>query len=156
MTGRDLAVIKVGGSLLDWPELPGRLIGLSRHAASSQTTVNDAVLIAGGGAAADWIRCLDQIHGLGDVAADRLAVHALDLTAAILAELLPGSIMVDRLEMLEAARRNIDRSRSWHRDRVWQRSNECGAAPFLQAGTSHPTRSPRGSPRTLKPGLSSC
>ena len=49
MTGRNLAVIKVGGSLLDWPELPGRLICLSRTRGISQTKVNDAVLIAGGG-----------------------------------------------------------------------------------------------------------
>ena len=77
--------------------------GLPRDAPGTPTALNATVLIAGGGPAADWIRSLDQIHGLGDVAADRLAVHALDLTAAFLARLLPGSIVVDRLEMLEAA-----------------------------------------------------
>jgi 5-(aminomethyl)-3-furanmethanol phosphate kinase len=102
MTRAGLTVVKVGGSLFDWPEFPGRLaayIAMRRNADSAERTV----LIAGGGRAADWIRSLDQTHGLGDVAADRLAVRALDLTAAFLAELLPGSRLIDRLEMLEAA-----------------------------------------------------
>ena len=61
------------------------------------------MLIAGGGPAADWIRALDQIHRLGDVAAHRLALHALDLTAIALAALVPGSIVVDQLDLLETA-----------------------------------------------------
>ena len=105
MTGRTLAVIKVGGSLLDWPEFPGRLVAYLEMRRNTNAA-EDAVLIAGGGRAADWIRSLDQVHGLGDVAADRLAVQVLDLTAACLAELLPGSLMVDRLEMLGSARRS--------------------------------------------------
>jgi 5-(aminomethyl)-3-furanmethanol phosphate kinase len=102
MTGRNLAVIKVGGSLLDWSELPGRLIAYldARHLTDDGER---AVLIAGGGAGVDWIRRLDQIHGLSSVAADKLAMHALDLTAAMLAELLAGSTTIDRLAMLEPA-----------------------------------------------------
>jgi aspartokinase-like uncharacterized kinase len=97
-----LAVIKVGGSLFDWSKLPGSLAAYlaSRHARNAG---EHPVLIAGGGPAADWIRSLDQLHRLGDDAADRLALHALDLTANVLAGLLPGSLLVDRLEMLEAA-----------------------------------------------------
>jgi aspartokinase-like uncharacterized kinase len=99
MTRPVLAVVKVGGSLFDWPEFPGRLrdyLEMRRDTDSAEQTL----LIAGGGPAADWIRSLDQIHGLGDVTADRLALHALDLTASFLAEVLPGSIVVDRLELL--------------------------------------------------------
>jgi 5-(aminomethyl)-3-furanmethanol phosphate kinase len=102
MTRQSVAVIKVGGSLFDWPEFPARLtayLEMRRDIAGAQHTV----LIAGGGRAADWIRSLDQVHGLGDVAADRLAVQALDLTAAFLTEVLPGSLIVNRLEMLKAA-----------------------------------------------------
>jgi 5-(aminomethyl)-3-furanmethanol phosphate kinase len=102
MTRRALAVVKVGGSLFDWPELPDRLaayLEMRQVAAGAEQTV----LIAGGGPAADWIRCLDQIHRLGDVAAHGLALHALDLTAAFLAGILPESLLVDRLETLEAA-----------------------------------------------------
>ena len=51
------------------------------------------VLIAGGGPAADVVRVLDRIHGLGDETAHRLALHAMDLTAIILAELLPGTVL---------------------------------------------------------------
>ena len=58
------------------------------------------VLIAGGGPAADVVRALDRIHGLGDEPAHQLALHALDLTAIVLAALLPGSIVVDRIESL--------------------------------------------------------
>ena len=43
------------------------------------------VLIAGGGPAADMVRGLDRIHGLGDETAHRLALHAMDLTAIVLA-----------------------------------------------------------------------
>jgi 5-(aminomethyl)-3-furanmethanol phosphate kinase len=101
MTRRALAIVKVGGSLFDWPAFPGRLRDYLEMRQESEGTEH-TILIAGGGPAADWIRSLDQIHGLGDVTADRLALHALDLTAAFLAEVVPGSIIVDRLEMLEA------------------------------------------------------
>jgi aspartokinase-like uncharacterized kinase len=103
MTGSTLAVIKVGGSLLDWPELPTRLTACLR-ARHANDPAEATVLLAGGGSAADWIRSLDQVHKLGAEAAHGLALNSLDLTAAVLARLLPGSITVDRLEMLAAAR----------------------------------------------------
>ena len=61
------------------------------------------VLIAGGGPAADLVRALDRIHGLGDETAHLLALHALDLTAILLAAILPGSSPVDRIEALDGA-----------------------------------------------------
>jgi 5-(aminomethyl)-3-furanmethanol phosphate kinase len=98
-----LAVVKVGGSLLGWPELPGRLTAclLARKANDPAEAI---VLIAGGGPAADWIRSLDGVYKLGDEVAHRLALRALDLTAAVLTRLLPHSIMVEGLEELAAAR----------------------------------------------------
>ncbi len=94
-----LAVIKVGGSLLDWPELPGRLTAFLDGRRTSKPAERSA-LIAGGGPAADLIRTLDRIHGLGDQTAHLLALHALDLTAILLAAILPGSSAVDRIEAL--------------------------------------------------------
>ena len=100
MSRRALAVVKVGGSLFDWPEFPVRL---TDYLEMRQNTdgLERTVLIAGGGAAADWIRSVDRIHRLGDVVADKLALQALDLTASFLAEVLPGAHKVDRLLMLE-------------------------------------------------------
>jgi len=97
-----LAVIKVGGSLLDWPELPGRLAEFLNGRRASMPAER-TILIAGGGPAADLIRGLDRIHGLGDQTAHLLALHALDLTAILLASLLPGSSPVDRIEALSTA-----------------------------------------------------
>jgi aspartokinase-like uncharacterized kinase len=90
-----LTVIKVGGSLFDWPELPVRLAAFldSRHD-------QRIALVAGGGAAADVVRRLDRVHALGDETAHRLALHALDLTAHVLAGLLPNSRPVGRIEEL--------------------------------------------------------
>jgi aspartokinase-like uncharacterized kinase len=93
-------VIKVGGSLLDWPELPRRLDSLLG------LVVPDCrrfALVAGGGAAADVIRSMDRIHGLGEEQAHRLAIRAMDLTAALLASLLPGSLVVSGGDELDAA-----------------------------------------------------
>ena len=92
-------MLKVGGSLLDWPELPVRLGGLLEARRSSHPGERP-VLIAGGGSAADFVRVLDRVHRLGDSTAHDLAIHALDFTARLLAALLPGSSPVDRLEAL--------------------------------------------------------
>jgi aspartokinase-like uncharacterized kinase len=94
-------VIKVGGSLLDWDELPLRLGSFLKTSLEQERKAGAGiVLIAGGGPAGDLIRTMDQIHALGDVKAHRLAIRALDLSAHILASLLPGSRVVDHPEGL--------------------------------------------------------
>lgn len=84
------AVIKVGGSLFDWPGLPARLTDYLNERAGQRL-----LLIAGGGAAADAVRALDRMHGLGEERAHALALHALDFTARLLAELVSGLDVVD-------------------------------------------------------------
>jgi 5-(aminomethyl)-3-furanmethanol phosphate kinase len=92
-------VVKVGGSLLTWPELPARLTRFLAHFTGCDWCSNEEiVLIAGGGPAADVVRNMDQIHGLGNLRAHRLALSALDLTAELLAALVPGSGVVHRPE----------------------------------------------------------
>jgi aspartokinase-like uncharacterized kinase len=97
-----LTVIKVGGSLFGWPELPRRLAAFldGRNRVDPGDRV---VLIAGGGAVADCVRLLDQTHTLGDQSAHRLALHAMDLTALLLAAICPGAVVVDRTAGLNAA-----------------------------------------------------
>jgi aspartokinase-like uncharacterized kinase len=85
-------VIKVGGSLFDWPELPRRL---SDYLDERQAMGQHLILLAGGGSAADFIRVLDRTFALGDLAAHRLALRSLDLTAHVLAALVPGLDVVD-------------------------------------------------------------
>jgi aspartokinase-like uncharacterized kinase len=102
MPSPTLAVVKVGGSLFEWPELPHRLAGFldtRRALGPSERTV----VIAGGGPSVDVIRALARIHGLDDLRAHQLALDALDLTAILLATLLPGSLVVDRIDSLAAA-----------------------------------------------------
>lgn len=89
------AVVKVGGSLLDWPALPQRL---GAYLASRRD--HRLVLLAGGGRATDVIRELDRVHGLGDIAAHDLALCSLDLTARVLTTIVPALIVVERLERL--------------------------------------------------------
>jgi aspartokinase-like uncharacterized kinase len=81
-------VVKVGGSLLDWPELPDHLADYLAHRRGERL-----VLIAGGGPAADLVRTLDRVHDLGQERAHQLALHALDLTARLLAALIPASVV---------------------------------------------------------------
>jgi aspartokinase-like uncharacterized kinase len=80
-----IEVVKVGGSLLDWPRLPDRLRGLLTPREGTRP-----VLVAGGGGAADVVRRLDAAHGLGEEVSHALALGALDLTAQVLAALVPG------------------------------------------------------------------
>jgi aspartokinase-like uncharacterized kinase len=82
---RPLAVVKVGGSLLDWPELPAGLRRVIDERSGSRL-----VLIVGGGRAADAVRGLDRAYRLGDEVSHALALRALDLTAHALAAIVPG------------------------------------------------------------------
>lgn len=95
-----ILVAKLGGSLLAWSDLRETL---GRWLAEQGG--RRVVLIAGGGFAADGIRLLDQVHQLGEEAAHRLALRALDLTAHALAAIVPGLglVVVDELAALSGA-----------------------------------------------------
>jgi 5-(aminomethyl)-3-furanmethanol phosphate kinase len=74
-------VIKLGGSLLDWPELSASF----RRWLSSQAPAANVVVV-GGGALVDALRRLDE--RVSPEAAHWLSIRAMSLTAAMLAELL--------------------------------------------------------------------
>lgn len=93
-------VIKVGGSLFDWPDLPGRLAACLEGRASRGER---PVLLAGGGRAADLVRDLDRAFAIGDVRAHRMALRSLDFTAHLLAAIVPALDVVDELGAIEAA-----------------------------------------------------
>jgi aspartokinase-like uncharacterized kinase len=95
-----VALIKVGGSLLDWAELPSRLVRFLEQRRRSEPDVRP-VLLCGGGSFADSVRRLDRVHHLGDYAAHRLAIQAMDLASTILLCILPGALGIDRLEALD-------------------------------------------------------
>jgi aspartokinase-like uncharacterized kinase len=99
MSVSKLTIIKVGGSLFDWHELPARMAAFL-VAGGAIKRAERTILIAGGGPVADVVRRLDRIHGVGDVVAHRLALEALDLTALFLASLIPGAVLVDGSENL--------------------------------------------------------
>jgi 5-(aminomethyl)-3-furanmethanol phosphate kinase len=103
-----MIVVKVGGSLLDWPELGPRLRTWLAGCGDR------GLLIPGGGPTTDVIRALDDRHGLGEERAHWLALRALTLNAHFLAALLPAAEMVaDHADMV----------------RVWQ----TGRTPILDA-----------------------
>lgn len=99
---RSLAVVKVGGSLYDLPDLGPRLTEwISTRL--RQAPGSDTILAPGGGSTANVIRDFDRVHRLGEERAHWLALEALRLNAYLLRMLLP---MVGVLEDVE----KIDRS----------------------------------------------
>jgi len=87
-----IVVYKLGGSLLDLPDLPQRLAQIA-----AQRPTARPLLVVGGGAAADLVRHWDRLHRLGNDAAHWLAIEAMHLNACLLHELLPGSQLVATL-----------------------------------------------------------
>ncbi len=77
-------VVKVGGSLFDWPGLGERLAHWLKTLGQPEV-----ILTAGGGTAADIVRDMDRIHGLGEERSHALALRSLTFTAHLLVELLP-------------------------------------------------------------------
>jgi aspartokinase-like uncharacterized kinase len=92
------AVVKVGGSLYDLPDLGQRL-----RAWLSRLTETFVVIVPGGGRMTDAIRSMDKIHGIGEEAAHWLALRALTLNAHWLRQLLPGSVVCGAVASPQAA-----------------------------------------------------
>jgi len=80
--GATLRVLKLGGSLLDWSDLAA---AFRKWLAAEPPAVN--VLVVGGGSLVEAIRALDRVHGMSDEAAHGLAIRAMGVTAALVAEL---------------------------------------------------------------------
>jgi aspartokinase-like uncharacterized kinase len=80
-------VLKVGGSLLDWPDLPR---ALARLLDTMRSQLGTPVVLVGGGRVVDEIRRLDRIHQLAASPVHELAIRALDLTAHLLPTLVPS------------------------------------------------------------------
>jgi aspartokinase-like uncharacterized kinase len=93
-----VTVIKIGGSLLDFPELLQVV-----QAVLDQRRQHAALLVAGGGAAADIVRDWDRRHLLGDQIAHELALQAMNLTMALVARRVPGLREVRSLRQVRAA-----------------------------------------------------
>jgi aspartokinase-like uncharacterized kinase len=92
------AVVKVGGSLYDWPDLAPRL----HEWLVDQWNCDMGVLvIPGGGLTAEAVRQLDRSHELGDEKAHWLALRALTLNAHFLASLLPYACVIGEVKDCE-------------------------------------------------------
>ena len=89
-------VVKIGGSLFDWPDLGPRLCEwLSVHAA------RETILVPGGGRLVDIVRDLDRTHGIGDDVAHQMAIRAMTMNADLLAALIPDSCVIDGPDLAE-------------------------------------------------------
>jgi len=91
---------KVGGSLLDWEELPSRLQQFLNQLNSP------VVLLAGGGKSTDLVRDWDQLFNLGEERSHQLALDSMSLTASLLTAIVPKSCLVKNQKQLEAAINN--------------------------------------------------
>jgi aspartokinase-like uncharacterized kinase len=89
-------VIKLGGSLLDWPEWPPAL----RRWRQTQPPMRE-LLIVGGGGWADLVREADARFALGEESSHWLCLRLMGVTARLAHRLLPEASFIDT--WLEAA-----------------------------------------------------
>lgn len=87
-----LRVIKLGGSLLDLPDLPRRFNAYRQFLANQGE--QRLLLIVGGGVAADAVRHYNKLHDLGDHDGHWLAIRAMAFNAHCVARILGGCDIV--------------------------------------------------------------
>ncbi|MCH7987929.1 MAG: hypothetical protein IID46_02125 [Planctomycetes bacterium] len=90
-------IYKVGGSLLDLPDLASRLL-----IAIEQNSDSRPLLVLGGGRAADVVREWDRIHHLDEESSHWLALDAMRLNESFLQNILPNSRIVTTRQEAQA------------------------------------------------------
>jgi aspartokinase-like uncharacterized kinase len=113
-------VVKVGGSLYDWPPLAVRL-----RQFLDQFERHRVWVVPGGGPFADAVRFVDQTYHLGEEAAHWLALQSLRLAADFLRYLLPDwqNAIVDMYRFAIE-----DEARPDHLPHIWDVTSDSLAA----------------------------
>ena len=94
-----IVVVKVGGGLLASPGALDRVA----QAIGGEASRHRLVIIPGGGPFADAVRDFDAKVGVSPIAAHWMAILAQDQYAYVLAERLPGAVLVSSAETIESA-----------------------------------------------------
>lgn len=87
----DCSLVKLGGSLLEIPELQERLT------TQLQRVARWPILLVGGGRMADVVRQWDEVHHLSALDSDELARQTLIVTAEFITRLLPNAHLVENV-----------------------------------------------------------
>lgn len=103
-----VVVLKLGGSLLDTPDLTARLTQLLNNPGQCCPGLTPSpdtrwLIIPGGGAAADEIRRLDQLYHLPSSMTHWDAIAAMTFNAQMLARLIPAITLVRTVSELRIA-----------------------------------------------------
>ena len=91
MSTPGIRVIKLGGSLLDWPTLRERLPEFLQ----SLNPPGPALMLVGGGAVVEAVRHYDQLQSLDQVECHWLCVELMNSTARLLQLLFPDFALID-------------------------------------------------------------
>lgn len=92
------SVIKLGGSLLDLPDLPERFDRyLERHPRERP------VIVCGGGEVVEQLRKWDRLYAIGDEPCHWIALRALTINALVLERVLPRAVHVEKVDDLARA-----------------------------------------------------
>ena len=97
MTSVPRRIIKLGGSLLDWPKWPQQFEAWLAKQPAAQNLV-----IPGGGSLADAVREIDALYPLPPVAAHWLCIRAMSIHAGQLATRWPTARLCNSLRALDA------------------------------------------------------
>lgn len=98
MTGRLIHVVKLGGSLLDLPDLPQRLQDWL-----SPLRAQRVLIVVGGSASADVVRQWDQMHAVGEMRCHWLATRAMQFNTYMVQTVMPSMEVVYDLPGAELA-----------------------------------------------------
>jgi aspartokinase-like uncharacterized kinase len=125
MTPVPLVVVKVGGSLLLWNELPQRL-----HAWLRRQPAAIHVLIAGAGPLGEFVRHADETFQLGQSRSHWLCIDTLSVSARLLSHVLGDMPVIESLgslRKLSCSHRNADAACVFD-PRPFLHTDEVGAA----------------------------
>lgn len=116
-----MRVIKLGGSLLDWAELPEAINGFVQKLPSGQPTL----VMVGGGAVVDAVRNYDRLHHFPDQETHWCCVELMESTASLLHWLFP---QWQRLSSPKALRQWLDNAANSDRETSLAEGREADAA----------------------------